>query len=182
MLEDGDLVVFKLYSAYGELCVMGCPLGFVVHVLCLVFALLRLECSLPLLHLHVAAACCTSAGSCAPDPSYYSFFWQICHCTCHAETSSLLPNCLNKVLPHVSTVLSAFYFTQCAKIFCPIVWRDTHCNTTRFSHLALLWTAKLDGVDKKADMRSQKACPPCTAIWPVLQRTYSATSYTNFCM
>jgi len=72
------------------------------------YALLRLECSLPLLHLHVAAACCTSAGSCAPDPSYYSFFWQICHCTCHAETSSLLPNCLNKVLPHVSTVLSAF--------------------------------------------------------------------------
>lgn len=74
MLEDGDMVVFKLYTTYGELCVMGCPLGFVVHVLCLVFALLRLECSLPLLHLHVAAACCTSAGSCAPDPSYYSFF------------------------------------------------------------------------------------------------------------
>ena len=72
MLEDGDLVVLELYTTLGELCVMGCPLGFVVRILCLVFALLCLECSFPLLHLHVAAACCTNAGSCASKVSYHS--------------------------------------------------------------------------------------------------------------
>jgi len=105
MLEDGDLVVFKLYTAYGELCVMGCPLGFVVHVLCLAASRMQLA-------LAAFACCCSMLHQrwqlCSRSFILQFFLLQICYCTCHAETSSLLPNCLNKVLPHVSTVLSAF--------------------------------------------------------------------------
>ena len=73
MLEDGNLVVLELYTTVAELCVMGCPLGFVVRVLYLVFALQGLESSLPLLHVHVAAARCTTAGNCASKFSYHRF-------------------------------------------------------------------------------------------------------------